>query len=332
MSQPAFDSGRPRAAATSSSARPRPLTPAAPAQGAAKKVPVSPATGRKPGKQRPLLVLLAVLTGINLAGLPYYLLSTAQRARSPLHPWFKPSGIIGQSAGVASFLLFMFLWLYPLRKKFRWLAFTGALSKWLDVHVVAGLCLPLLGAVNAAWRFTGFIGLGYGAMLIVAFSGIVGKYLYVRIPRSRSGVEMSLEEIETERKVLLRYVAGESGMSVEEVDAILAPNPEPYQGLGILGTLRRMASDDFDRWRAGRRLGRGWKKAARGRVDRRVLRLVRRIARRQMALSQQARLLDATHRLFRYWHVAHRPVAVTALVAVTVHVGVAVAMGVTWFY
>jgi hypothetical protein len=63
-----------------------------------------------------------------------------------------------------------------------------------------------------------------------------------------------------------------------------------------------------------------------------VVRLVRQLARREMALSQQMRLLDATHRLFRFWHVAHRPVALAALVAVAVHVGVAVAMGVTWFY
>jgi hypothetical protein len=51
-----------------------------------------------------------------------------------------------------------------------------------------------------------------------------------------------------------------------------------------------------------------------------------------MSLTQQARMLAATQRLFRFWHVAHRPFAITALVAVLVHVGVVVAMGATWFW
>jgi hypothetical protein len=42
-------------------------------------------------------------------------------------------------------------------------------------------------------------------------------------------------------------------------------------------------------------------------------------------------MLDATHRLFRYWHVAHRPMAISALVAVVLHVGTAISLGVTWF-
>ena len=56
------------------------------------------------------------------------------------------------------------------------------------------------------------------------------------------------------------------------------------------------------------------------------------LARREMALTQQARMLDATHAVLRYWHVAHRPVAVAALVAVLVHVGVVVAVGATWLW
>jgi hypothetical protein len=279
-----------------------------------------------------VLVLLAFLVVANLAGLPYYTLSSAQRMRSPLHDWLKPSGLVGQSAGVAAFVLFVFMWLYPLRKKFRSLAFTGSLAKWLDVHIVAGLCIPLLGAMHAAWRFTGLIGLGYAAMIVVALSGIVGKYLYVRIPRSRSGLELSREEIEAERMTLLRYIAGATRMTPELVGSILTPNPLPYEGLGPVRTVLRMVRDDMDRWRAARRLSRGYRKATGGRVDRSVMRLVRQLARREMALSQQVRLLDATHRLFRFWHVAHRPVALAALVAVAVHVGVAVAMGVTWFY
>ena len=113
-----------------------------------------------------VLGAFGVLIAANLAGLPYFLLSSAARVRSPLHPWFRPSGVVGQTAGVVAFTLFLFLWLYPLRKKFRRLAFTGSVTRWLEVHVIAGLSIPLLAALHAAWHFTGLIGLGYGAMMV----------------------------------------------------------------------------------------------------------------------------------------------------------------------
>jgi hypothetical protein len=41
--------------------------------------------------------------------------------------------------------------------------------------------------------------------------------------------------------------------------------------------------------------------------------------------------LNATQSIFRHWHAAHLPVAITAVVAVTIHVVVVIAMGATWF-
>ena len=57
-----------------------------------------------------------------------------------------------------------------------------------------------------------------------------------------------------------------------------------------------------------------------------------RLANGEMALTQQARMLTATREVFRYWHVVHRPFAIAALAAVTVHVAVVVMMGSTWFW
>jgi hypothetical protein len=56
------------------------------------------------------------------------------------------------------------------------------------------------------------------------------------------------------------------------------------------------------------------------------------LADREIALQQQVRMLEATHRVFKFWHVAHRPFAVTALLAVVVHIAVVVSLGATWFW
>ena len=275
---------------------------------------------------------MTVLVAINLAGLPYYLLPMGERVRSPLHAWYKPSGYIGQSAGITALVIFLFLWLYPLRKKFRWLGWTGAIGRWLDVHVTVALTLPLLLAIHAAWRFEGLIGLGYASILVVCASGVVGRYLYTRIPRSRNGIKLSIEEVTSERKSLLTVIAGSTGLDPHEIERSLKVNPDPYTGLGIVATLLRMVRDDVARWRTARELGRRWARLAGTTADREAVRRAVKLANREMALTQQSRMLGTTQRLFRYWHVAHRPFALAALGAVLIHVAIVVALGVTWLW
>jgi len=302
---------------------------------------VSPAGGTPAPRQhephgvpfRAVFTIIGLLLVSSVVGAGYYFAPLEERARSPLHPWLRPSGYVGQTAGLLSLGIFLFLWLYPLRKKFRWLAFTGSMARWLDGHVGLALILPFLAAVHASWRFEGLIGLGYLSMLVVALSGIVGRYLYVHIPRSATGLELTAEEIAAERQGLIGEIAKATGLPAPQVEAVLRSDPTPCEGLGLPGTLRRMATDDISRWRSARALRRLCdSQYGAVRPDRRTVRRVLRLARKEMSLTQQARMLAATQRLFRFWHVAHRPFAITALVAVLVHVGVVVAMGATWFW
>jgi hypothetical protein len=279
-----------------------------------------------------VLAVASLLAAVLVYGAPYYRMEMAERVRDPLHPWLRPSGYVGQSAGLVALAIFAFLWLYPLRKKYRWLGWTGSLARWLDVHVSAALLLPLLVTIHAAWRFGGVIGLGFWAMMLVWCSGLVGRYLYARIPRSRNGVELSRDEIAAERKRLLQAIAATTGLDPGAVEESLHAEPPPV-GLGPAATILRMVRDDLARRRAARSLARRWAARARGgRPDASAIAQATALARQEVALTQQARLLGATHDLFRYWHVAHRPFAVLALSAVLVHVIVVVAVGATWLW
>ena len=192
---------------------------------------VSPAPAAVPARRRgpswlPVIVSVAVLLAISVFGGSYYAAPAADRVRQPLHPWLRPSGYVGQTAGILAVSIFLFLWLYPLRKKFRWLRWTGAMSKWFDVHIAAALVLPMLAAVHASWRFDGVIGLGFWSMMVVCASGVAGRYLYVHIPRSASGLELTAEEIATERRRLLDEVARTAGLPVAQVQALLRSDPD----------------------------------------------------------------------------------------------------------
>ena len=282
---------------------------------------------------RAIIILLGVLTVVALLGLPYYRLPAGLRVRDPLHAWLKPSGYVGQTAGVIGFLVFAFLWLYPLRKKVKALAWTGSVGKWLDVHVVAALALPLLIAIHAAWKFEGLIGLGYASMLVVCLSGIIGRYLYARLPRSRSVVELTREEVASQRSALVTEISAATGQTPDEVLRAL-DQAAGSAATGLGQALVRMVGNDLLRWRTTRRLRREWSSAGpRGQpLPKATVTRLAALVNEEIALAQQARLLEATQSAFRYWHVAHRPFAVTALIAVTVHVAVVIAMGATWFW
>jgi len=274
----------------------------------------------------PSLVVLAC----SLAGTSYYILPIAQRVRHPWHPWLRPSGYVGQTAGILCFALFVFLWLYPLRKRVRWLSFTGPVAKWLDVHIAAGLLVPVLGAVHAAWSFGGLIWLGYTAMSVVALSGMVGRYLYVRIPRHKSGLELSRDESATRRRQQVTLLSSFTKLPPAEIEDMLAPSPVAAGGL--LSAVVMMVRDDLARRSAVRHLVEHARAHGRGELQRETLRAVLTLARKEMALAQQIRLLDGTYRVFRLWHVAHRPFAISAFAAVAVHVAVVVTVGATWFW
>jgi hypothetical protein len=283
-------------------------------------------------QRAPIAIILGALTLINVLGAPYYRLSQAERMRSPLHVYLRPSGLIGQSAGILALAIFFFLWLYPLRKRYRWLGFTGSIGKWLDIHILAAIGLPLLVAIHAGWRFDGVVGLGYYAMLVVCASGIVGRYLYVRIPRSQTGVTSSREEVAVERRALVTEIAAATGLDPFSVERTLAVSG-PSASAGITRTLLHLLSDDITRWRLKRALRRRLKHVKGGRsLDRKMVDRVVTLAGREISLAQQLRMLDATKRIFGYWHVLHRPFAVTALVAVLIHVVVVIAVGMTWFW
>lgn len=270
------------------------------------------------------------LLAVNLLGMPYYLAPMAERVRHPWHAMLRPSGSVGLAAGIVAVVIFIFLWLYPLRKKYRRLAFLGSLGKWMDVHVATALAMPMLLAIHATWRADGLIGLGLWSMLVVIASGVIGRYLYVRIPRARNGVELTREEVAARRRELIGELAETTGLGVDVVTRTLDTDRPDPANQSLLGILRRLLSDDLLRWRRTAELQRRWASVApQGRpLSRTALAEAVRLASHEMSLDQQSRMLDATHRVFRFWHVAHRPFAITALLAVVIHVAVVLAVGV----
>ncbi len=100
-------------------------------------------------------------------------------------------GVVG-----GSFMLLLFL--YPMRKRLRIMRTLGHGKYWFVGHMVLGIAGPLLILIHSTFK-TGSINatVALYSMLIVAGSGVVGRYLYVRIHRGLYGEQASLAELRT---------------------------------------------------------------------------------------------------------------------------------------
>ena len=159
----------------------------------------------------------APLTAVNLLGASYYLAPMAVRVR---HPWHRGCGRPEHRglSRVIALVIFFLLWLYPLRKKFAsWRSWDRWGAGWMSMWRPRWHC-------RCCWRSTlrgtrGLIGLGLAAMLVVIASGVVGRYLYTRIPRARSGVELTRDEVSAKRRELIELLAATTGSRTKSLIA-----------------------------------------------------------------------------------------------------------------
>ena len=96
----------------------------------------------------------------------------------------KASSLVGHGIGIAGFILMlMTATLYSLRK-LRTDASWGSTAAWLKFHMVTGLVGPYMVLLHTAMKFNGLAGLAMLLTVVVVISGLVGRYLYTRVPRT----------------------------------------------------------------------------------------------------------------------------------------------------
>lgn len=111
--------------------------------------------------------------------------------------YFEAGDDVGYWLGVVGGVMMLLLFTYPLRKHFRFAQGWGRVKWWFLVHMLLGVGGPMLillhstfhvGSLNAA--------VALYSMLIVALSGVVGRFIYARVHRGLRGEEVSLKELQ----------------------------------------------------------------------------------------------------------------------------------------
>jgi len=272
------------------------------------------------------LVWGVVAAGAFAAGSSYYLSGPADRAFSALHDVYAPTGTVGHSLGyIGTFMMAFGVAAYMLRKRVRALRGWGRLSTWLRGHIFLCTLGPFLVVLHTAFKVGGLVSIAFWAMVLVVASGVLGRYVYTRLPRRMDGGLQGLESVRVRQAELKAEIASASGLAAAELEALFVESPEAPDRVGA--ALRAALSHDLSARRRARR--------ARAVLDAhgvtgehrtRVMTLLR----QESATELQLRLLLPFQRLFRHWHTFHLPLAIVMLLVVLVHVGVAIAFGYGW--
>lgn len=258
-------------------------------------------------------------------GLTYYILSNDARVISPKHAALKPSGSVGNALGIVGAVLLMLMYLYPLRKKWKWLSKKGKTKNWLDYHILMGLVGPVLITFHSSFKLRGVAGAAYWSMIAVVASGIVGRYLYNRIPRKLDAVEMSVDEAGDLCAKLAEQIRAQNVLTEEELQPLLAlPSLDEVRSMPLAKALMVIIALDVRRaWKLWwLRFKVGAHVADHAHVSQALAAI-----RKQAALSKDALFLAKVQQMFRLWHVIHRPFSYSLAIMATLHILVVVFLG-----
>ena len=259
------------------------------------------------------------------SGRSFYFAPLAARAHHPGYWTWKPGGEAGLALGTVGSSMMVAMLLYSVRKRIPAFRRWGPLSRWLDIHIFLGLAGPTLVVLHSSFKVQGLVALSFWSMIAVALSGILGRYLYLQIPRTRAGEELTLAELTKQDQALSERLTREFQLDVRllrRLDALAAPAPGSR---GLLGAFASAFGADL---RLRFRL-RGFARECRS-VPPGLFGEFLNVVRGKAALRRRIVFWEALHRLFHYWHVVHKPFAVVMYVFMVVHVIVASMTGYGW--
>lgn len=278
-----------------------------------------------------LLLVLAVAAVLVLTenGYEYYAATPSDRAFMAEHKDMRPSGSYSHGLGVlGAVMIAAGVASYSLRKNVKAFWDYGKLSVWLEIHIILCLLGPILIIFHSTFKASGIAAISLWTMLAVAASGVIGRYLYVLIPRNTLGAELGTDEINAEfdgiSKTLLQSEEGKKILGA--LDSRFASIERPRTIAQTIQCYLRLRTMQFE---TGRWVSHLLKASG---MPKQLVHQLRAAADARAKLLQRAVLLIQVEKFFFYWHAIHFPFAIIMLITFIFHVGVALWLGYTWIF
>ncbi|MEI8113973.1 MAG: hypothetical protein WCI54_10100 [Bacteroidia bacterium] len=278
-----------------------------------------------------VLSVIVVITTFYLGylGYSYYSLGIEDRFFHPDNQSLKSSGLLGHGFGiVGSILIVIGVAMYMLRKRIRKFSRAGLLSHWLEFHIFLCILGPVLVLYHTAFIFGGLVAVSFWSMVAVVLSGVIGRYIYLQIPRTIEGGEMNLNEINHMKDELNLQLS--KGYNLDEIvlEVVLQAVKQRPDRLGGNMLQRSIAKYKFERKTLKDVKEILIDSGISGNNFKQVIRLIK----TEINLNRKIDRLLTMQNLFKYWHVAHLPFAILMLIIMIIHVIVTVTFGARWIF
>ncbi|MEI7676120.1 MAG: hypothetical protein WCJ03_05010 [Bacteroidales bacterium] len=252
------------------------------------------------------LLCVSALFGLGYLGYTYFNLPLDQRYRpypesNRLYELWNPAGLIGHGLGIlGSLFIVVGLVSYMARKYLKILSRVGTLKYWLDFHIFMCTLGPILVLYHTTFKFGGIVSVSFWSMVVVWASGVAGRFLYVRIPHSIEGRELSLQEVQSLKDELDAELETKYNIASTSVVS------EKYSEIKTELKAKNISASDIKK----------------------IIQLIK----SERQLGKRIQRLTQMQNLFRYWHVAHLPFAVIMMIIMVIHITVTLLCGQFWIF
>ncbi len=273
-------------------------------------------------------IVFVVLISLVYYGFSYYETSLDQRFYHEDYHSLKPSGFIGHGLGVFGTLFILIgIALYMIRKRSKRMMRFGLLKHWLEFHIFLCTLGPIMILFHTSFKFGGLVSISFWSMVAVFVSGIIGRFIYLQIPRSIEGRELSLSEVRASRLDYQENTADINQVqqaTINEIMLLTKSTIKIYKSTIIQSFLSRLIQD-FKKTREVKKIV--YKLNISKADKRKIIKLIS----KEISFNRKIDQLDFMKRVFQYWHVAHMPFAIVMITIMVIHVVIALSFGYKWF-
>jgi hypothetical protein len=248
-----------------------------------------------------------------------------------LERYITPQRGVGYWLGIIGGSMMLLLLVYSARKRVSWLRWLGGIPAWFEFHMVLGIVGPVLVLFHANFSFGATnSNVALVCMLVVAGSGVIGRYIYTRLHARLDGHEDTLEQLKAvgdrlrSQTTSISFLPGLLDAIDRAEKRLIEPPPGIIRRFAHLFTASpRMA---MARWQVRREIKRAVNVAARreseliARHAHRIAAVARSYADRRFEAGRRMAEYRMYARLFSLWHVLHIPLFFMLLIAGIVHV------------
>lgn len=280
-----------------------------------------------------LFILIGISVTVLLAvnGYSYYSTSIEERFFHQSHNALKPSGYWGHGFGIiGSLMMVLGVSVYMIRKRSRRFFNFGYLKNWLELHIFLCTVGPILVLYHTAFKFGGIVSVSFWSMVLVVLSGVVGRFIYIQIPRTIQGQEIDISELMKMRNELSEKLSSEIIFDKSLVDDFTrVTSPERYKNLTFLNAISFFVKDAINVRKFKKKIINHLRKAG---ITKFRYKEIKRLIEAEIILSRRIGLLRTMQKFFHYWHIAHLPFAIIMFIIMIVHIIVTILFGYKWIF